>query len=159
MQGLCPRGVISCIGRYKRNLISLQSTKLFFFVSQFLNILQLGFVAILPHIERNFSAETIFWVYNILYLGMFVGELVSHIYIIVPVFQILSATSCIPKKAKFFMTKPPKNLEPRSGCIEMQTYPKHSIKVLKPWKEKRFGKGNSSSSLGQGSNISLTPIE
>ena len=154
---------MSCVGKYQRNLMSLQTTKLFFFLSEVLHILQIGFVATLPQIERYFSSQSIFWIYNSGYQFFYVGELISHILVIIPVFQILSTTSIAPKEANIFMTKLPKELEPRRdhvGSIAMQKSPKHNIIVVKPWKGKGFGKGNSNISLGKDkSNIFLPSVE
>ena len=150
VKGLCPRGVMSSIGKYKRNLLDLQTTKLFFYLSQVLNILQLGFMATIPQTEKNFSAESIFWIYNSAHLFIFGGELVCQILVIIPVYQILSNTSSTTRKAKFFMTKLPKMLEPKRDHVAtfvMQTYPKQKVKILKPWKGKGIGKGNSNKSL------------
>ena len=156
MKGSCPRGVMSCIGKYQRNLISMQTTKNLFFLEEIFFLLQSSFVAAVPQLERNISHKCIFLIYNGIYLLCFVCQLFIHMQIIRPTYiEILSLTSK-SKDREFFETKLPKVLVPRREYVAETVFkaqPKQTRKVLqvRPWKGKGRGKG--------ASNTSLPPIE
>ena len=82
MKGLCPRGLMSCIGKYQRNLISMQTTKRLFFLEEIFFLLQSSFVAAVPQLEKNISPTFIFWIYNAIYILLFVSKVSIHMQII-----------------------------------------------------------------------------
>ena len=146
-KGICPKGSMSCIGKYKRNLVTMKETKTLFCLSQTVLLLQMAFLVSLPKLEKYLTAKDIFWIYNSIYLIGFVIELIYHRQVIIPTFEVLSSMSMKPNKKRFFSTKLPTVLEPRREYVKIkETKPKqiHKRKVMS-WKGP--GKGKTCSSL------------
>ena len=156
MKELCPKGAMSCIGKYRRNLITMKTTKRLFFLEQTLFLLQSGFVAAVPRLERKISHKGIFWIYNGIYLLFFVGQLFIHRQIITPSYIETLSLNSKPRDRRFFKTKLPRVLEPRRDYVAENVFkgkPKQTQRVIhvRPWKGKGRGKG--------ASNPALPPIE
>ena len=149
-KALCPKGKMGCIGKYKRNLLTMKETKAILCLSQAFLLLQLAFVVSVPKLENYLSAKSIFWIYNSIYLIGFVVELIYHRKVIIPTFQLLSSLSVKPNKSNFFMTKPLNVLEPRRENVAIKlksTKPKQNNRIVVSRKGKCVGKGTPSRSL------------
>ena len=122
---LCPKGTRSCIGKYKRNLITMKESKICFCLSQAFLLFQMAFLVSLPKLENYLSAIEIFWIYNSIYLIGFIVELGYFRQVLIPTFEVLSSVSAKPNEKHFFMTKLPTVLEPRREYVAFtETEPK-----------------------------------
>ena len=111
LEGLCPEKKMSCIGKYKRNVISLKET---FWLSQIImtsgisdDILQVVFT----YLEVYFSKESIFVIWNI---TNFISK--EGLFLIFPIIISTPNKDVKNYKATSFYLRSPTVLLPRTTC-------------------------------------------
>ena len=111
LKGLCPDEKMSCIGKYRRNVMSLTDT---FWLSQILmtsGILEDILQALFTYLEVYFSKESIFVIWNI---TNFISK--EGLFLILPIFISKPNTAIINNKETPFYIRPPTILLPRKPC-------------------------------------------
>ena len=139
MKGICPSGKMSCVGVYRRNVISFNQTfKCAVFWSCFSPILSLVLQTVLSVGEGNISRNTAFWIWNM--NGFACDFLLS----LLPfVLKIPPKQRSFVKPSEFFVIYPQK-IEPRRFT---------HISVSNHKEFARHGRRHRSSSTGNCTNI------
>ena len=65
LSGFCPQGRLSCIGVYKRNVISLSDTSNLLIIWYTANFVQVAFLYFIANQEKSHSKKFVFFVWNI----------------------------------------------------------------------------------------------
>ena len=107
ISGLCPRGRMWCMGRYRRNVLTLEGTYLFLIANMFYRVVS----AIATHYATQLSPAVHFWTWNI-NAGLW-GELS---YLLLPWLLKLPPPSRNPIPAsQFYVRKPALQPRPANG--------------------------------------------
>ena len=112
---LCPRNQMSCIGVYKRNVISLQTTIRWLMFWNIVLLLEYVFYTLLAVEGDYFSRQTVFWIWNV--KGFFLNE---GLHFALP--ALLEVPDSLERKKmgkNTFYVRKPGSLEPRR--IEVKT--------------------------------------
>ena len=64
MKKMCPKKRMNCIGKYRRNLITMDETLTYFYFEKLVFLLELIFMSVSTKWEEVLGAEAIFWMYN-----------------------------------------------------------------------------------------------
>ena len=102
----CPNKTMSCIGKYRRNLINMQETLMYFYFEKGVFLVELCTIETSSYFEM--SAHSVFWLYNSIFFVQSVGRVGFHYT------MIGTAHSETPRERfdGFYVSKP-KILEPR----------------------------------------------
>ena len=106
VSGLCPRKQMSCIGVYKRNVISLQNTICWltiWYISSFLDIVLQHLMEVQGH---SLSRQVVFWIWNV--KGFIFNE---GLHFVLP--SLLEVPNSFEKRGTGFYARKPGSLEPR----------------------------------------------
>ena len=116
LKGHCPRGRMSCIGVYRRNVITMKETTRLLYIlclSSFIDaVIQTAF----PNLEQIMESRDLFWIWNIKGIAFNEG-----LFLILPlVLDVPYESEPLTEKASFYVS-PPKILVPRSPCRTYST--------------------------------------
>ena len=139
LAGICPRKRMSCIGKYRRNLIDFEQTSRYSTCWVMFSWMEFVLLMLLTHYKNEMSSQTIFWAWNIP-LFVFI-DIINGI--------VLPLTVAVPAKEKQkpdrrveFYTRKPRVLEPRRPSdMECSRKSRKQIRKRKqnPIKKKRGG--------------------
>ena len=79
-KGVCPNRQMNCIGKFRRNLVTMRETLYFYLFEKlvfFLDVALLG-------VSNNLSPEVLFWVHNAIMLFQSIGRMCFYSLIIDP---------------------------------------------------------------------------
>ena len=116
MSELCPRKQMSCIGMYKRNVISLQMTICWLIIWDLSSFLDYGFqtlLAVLAKQDISLSTPIVFWIWNI--KGFVFNE---GLHFVLPSFLEIPSNFDRKRKRNAFYARKPGSLEPRRETVE-----------------------------------------
>ena len=65
MRGHCPRGRMSCIGVYRRNVITLKETSSLLYILCFSSFIDSVIQAVFPNLDKILEGRVLFWMWNI----------------------------------------------------------------------------------------------
>ena len=65
MRGHCPRGRMSCIGVYRRNVITLKETSSLLYILCFSSFIDSVIQAVFPNLDKIVEGRVLFWMWNI----------------------------------------------------------------------------------------------
>ena len=108
LNGICPNKRMSCIGKYRRNLIFLEETSRYLSYWASYAILD-GSITMVAMTSKSASPNLLFWVHNILafaFIDVFYG-------LYVPLHMILPSEKVSEQGPRFELSTAPKTLEPR----------------------------------------------
>ena len=109
IRGHCPGGRLSCIGVYRRNVISLKETSGLLYTLCLSSFIDSVIQAIFPNRGENLQGKILFWVWNIKGISFNEG-----LFLILPIFFDIPIESEASKvKRPFYVRAPPKLLLPR----------------------------------------------
>lgn len=110
----CPNKRMSCIGKYRRNLINMQETLRYFYFEKSAFLLELCVIEISSYLDM--SAHAVFWLYNSIYLVQSFGRVGFHC-------TMIRTAQCDTTQAQshnrfhgFYVSKPT-SLEPRRPLL------------------------------------------
>ena len=106
----CPNQRMSCIGKYRRNLINMRETLWYFYFEKSLYLMELCNVEMSSYFEM--SASNVFWLYNTLYLIQSVGR-IGFNFLIIRTIRTAQQHPAENKRLGGFYVSQPKLLEPR----------------------------------------------
>ena len=126
MSELCPRKQMSCIGVYKRNVISLQMTICWLIIWDISSFLDFGLQNLMEVQAHSLSREVVFWIWNV--KGFVFNE---GLHFALP--SILEVPNSFDKRMKkgkhAFYARTPGSLEPRRDeTVEKQQKAKKQAK-------------------------------
>ena len=115
LRGFCPKGRMSCMGRYRRNLLSFRETSNLLLYLALLAFLESGSMLVFSGDTSPLEPENVFFFHNsiwVLGFGLVIGLLLPHS---VDQTVLLNLGSEAEKrdKASFYSGRPSKVLEPR----------------------------------------------
>ena len=117
LQGFCPNGRFSCIGSYKRNVIDIKTTSIWFIYLCMSSLVDVGLDIVFTYFEDILSPATIFWIWNI--KGIFSNDFLN---LLLPL--TLTTKDIVPygnsNRRQQFYTRKPVILEPRRPVINIQ---------------------------------------
>ena len=125
MGDLCPRKQMSCIGVYKRNVISLKTTIVWLIIWDVSALIDCGFQALLSmEPSQVWSREVVFWIWNI--KGFLFNE---GLHLTLPSFlEIPNSFERQKVRVRVFYARHPGSLEPRRESGEIGTNPQNARK-------------------------------
>ena len=112
MRSFCPLGRQSCIGRYRRNVLTLKQTVAWVLLWCLSGILDISLQAVFIFYKEEWSSGTIFWIWNI--KGAASNEL---FHILIP-FALSVPTDEGSENSSDFYVQKPSVLLPRRPCEE-----------------------------------------
>ena len=120
---LCPRNQMSCIGMYKRNVISLKTTIVWLIIWDVSALIDCGFQALLSMEPSSqvWSREVVFWIWNI--KGFLFNE---GLHLTLPSFLEIPTGFDRQKVKKAFYARHPGSLEPRRESEGIGTNPQNA---------------------------------
>ena len=110
MRSYCPLGSRSCIGRYRRNVLTLKQTKAWVLLWCLSGIVDICLQTVFIFYKEEWTSETIFWIWNI--KGAALNE-VFHI--LIPFALSVPTDEGLENSSDFFVQKP-SILVPRRPC-------------------------------------------
>ena len=123
MQSYCPLGRRSCIGLYRRNVLSLKQTLAWVLLWCLSGIVDIGLQAVFIFYKEEWTSETIFWIWNI--KGAASNEL---FHILIP-FALSVPTDEGSEDSSDFYVQKPSVLVPRRPCEKALLKPGKRILV------------------------------
>ena len=72
----CPKKTMSCIGKYRRNLINMQETLRYFYFEKSVFLVELCIIEMCSYFEM--SPHSVFWLYNSIFFVQSVGRVGIH---------------------------------------------------------------------------------
>ena len=134
MRGHCPKGRMSCIGVYRRNVITLKETSRILYLLCFSSFIDSVIQAVFPNLDKIFKGNVLFWIWNIKGLSFNEG-----LFLTLPLFLEIPIESAPSKGKPYFYVSPPKCLLPRrpsqsfltscSSCVLPPSKPSTSSKM------------------------------
>ena len=76
VRGNCPNKRMSCIGKYRRNLMNMQETLRYFYFEKGVFLVELCTIEMCSHFEM--SAHSVFWLYNSIFVVQSIGRVWFH---------------------------------------------------------------------------------
>ena len=108
-RGVCPKGQMSCIGKFRRNLVTMRETLYFYIFEKVVFFLDVA----LTGVSSNFTPEALFWAHNAIILLQTIGRMSFYSLIInSPNSKVNSVLPTASPEPKFYVLKS-QFLEPR----------------------------------------------
>ena len=108
-RGVCPKGRMSCIGKFRRNLVTMRETLYFYIFEKVVFFLDVA----LTGVSSNFTPEALFWAHNAIILLQTIGRMSFYSLIInSPNSKVNSVLPTASVEPKFYVLKS-QFLEPR----------------------------------------------
>ena len=112
-RGVCPKRQMSCIGKFRRNLVTMRETLYFYLFEKLVFLLDVALLAI----SDNLTPEALFWAHNTLMLLQFIGRMGFYSLIIhAPDSKMNSVLPATAAESKFYVLTS-KFLEPRRPSL------------------------------------------
>ena len=109
LRGHCPRGRMSCIGDYRRNVITLKETSNLLHILCFSALIDSVMMAVFPDLDKILEGKVLFWIWNI--KGILFNE---GLFLTIPLFlDIPLETEVTEGKTVFYVSAPSLPLIPR----------------------------------------------
>ena len=127
LNGICPNKKMSCIGKYRRNLIYLEETSRYLSYWAGYAILD-GSITMVAMTSKLASPTLLFWVHNILafaFIDVFYG-------LYVPLHMTLPSESVMEQRSRVELSSVPKSLEPRRNLEEGWTEEERPVEPSTP---------------------------
>ena len=70
-RGVCPKGQMSCIGKFRRNLVTMRETLYFYIFEKVVFFLDVALIGV----SSNFTPEALFWAHNAIILLQTMGRM------------------------------------------------------------------------------------
>ena len=108
-KGVCPKKMMSCIGKFRRNLITMKETLYMYLFEKLVYFLDIALFTLVSDI----TPETLFWAHNAIVLVQFIGRICFFVFIIkTPNSNENLNHQRTPSEPKFYV-RAPQFLEPR----------------------------------------------
>ena len=127
LNGICPNKKMSCIGKYRRNLIFLEETSRYLSYWAGYAILD-GSITMFAMTSKFASPNLLFWVHNILafaFIDVFYG-------LYVPLHMTLPSERVMEQGSRVELSSVPKSLEPRRNLEEGWTEEERPVEPSTP---------------------------
>ena len=108
-RGVCPKRQMSCIGKFRRNLVTMRETLYFYLFEKLFFLLDVTLLAV----SNNITSETLFWAHNAIMLLQSIGRLGFYSLIINAPDSVVPAALAEPK----FYVLTSQFLEPRRPIL------------------------------------------
>ena len=123
MRSYCPLGRRSCIGRYRRNVLTLKQTVAWVLLWCLSGIVDISLQAVFIFYKEEWTSETIFWIWNIK------GAASNEVFHILIPFALSVPTDEGSEDSSDFYVRKPSVLIPRRPCKEVLWNPCKRISV------------------------------
>ena len=121
LSGICPRGRMSCLGKYRRNVLTLNSTYLYLIAALFHRVAS----PVLAHYASELSPAAHFWLWNI--TGAIWGE---GAYLVLPwLLTVPQSSNSSVSTTDFYVRKPVMQPRPELYVGKPALEPMHSIVI------------------------------
>ena len=122
LKGFCPKGTMSCIKKYRRNILSLNDCFKLLLSSKLLISFEMGCTS--QTLTKRLPTQTLFWVYNFVSTTFFIIN-VLMLRQLVSVSKRPFSSNIVCAIKEFYVTLPPAELEPRRDTM-------HQVPLLNP---------------------------
>ena len=108
VRGHCPRGRLSCIGVYRRNVITLKETSSLLYILCFSSFIDSAIQAVFPNLDKVLDGKVLFWIWNLKGISFNEG-----LFLTLPIFFDIPFEGNPSKGKVDFYVLPPRELLPR----------------------------------------------
>ena len=114
----CPRGRMSCIGVYRRNVITLKETSKLLYILCFSSFIDSVIQAVFPNLDKILEGKVLFWIWNIKGISFNEG-----LFLTLPLFLEIPFECKPPNERANFYVSAPKILLARSPTLTSHPLP------------------------------------
>ena len=118
IRGHCPRGRMSCIGVYRRNVITLKETSILLNILCCSSVIDSVIQAVFPNLDKILEGKVLFWIWNIKGISFNEG-----LFLTLPLFLEIPFECKPPNERGNFYVSAPKILVPRSPTLTSHPLP------------------------------------
>ena len=124
MRGHCPKGKLSCIGVYRRNVITLKETSRLIFILCFSSFIDSVIQAVFPNLDKILDGKVLFWIWNIKGISFNEG-----LFLTLPLLLEIPIESEPTKGKPYFYVSAPDLLLPRPPNLSSHPMPSSCVRL------------------------------